>query len=271
MSQRRNSGLCYNCPAKYSREHMKECLGKGAYLLEVDGETTIQHDGDAIEDAPKISLNAITSIAAPMTMHLSVSIAGAATRDLVDSGLMHCLGLLPLPRSGLAIGVANSDRIPCAGLCPVVRFRIDEEEFYGGFFVVPLGGFVVVLGCQWLRTLGPILWGFDILSMSFWPIDHRVHWRGIDTPACAHILAIATGDLLKLLIAEFATIFAEPQGLPPPRRADRRIHLLPGTPPVAMRPYRYLQLLKDEIEKQCATMLQQGIILAVLVACTPRS
>jgi hypothetical protein len=29
---------------------------------------------------------------------------------------------------------------------------------------------------------------------------------------------------------------------------------------VAVRPYRYLQLLKDEIEKQCDDMLQQGII-----------
>jgi hypothetical protein len=65
---------------------------------------------------------------------------------------------------------------------------------------------------------------------------------------------------MQLLIAEFAAIFAEPKGLPPPRRADHRIHLLPGTPPVAVRPYRYPQLLKDEIEKQCADMLLQGII-----------
>ena len=41
---------------------------------------------------------------------------------------------------------------------------------------------------------------------------------------------------------------------------DHRIHLLPGTSPVAVRPYRYPQLLKDEIERQCADMLRQGII-----------
>jgi hypothetical protein len=38
------------------------------------------------------------------------------------------------------------------------------------------------------------------------------------------------------------------------------IHLLPGTAPVAVRPYRYPQLLKDEVERQCQDMLAQGII-----------
>src|SRR6185312_12436071 len=41
---------------------------------------------------------------------------------------------------------------------------------------------------------------------------------------------------------------------------DHCIHLLPGTSPVAVRPYRYAQLLKDEIEAQCKAMLVQGII-----------
>jgi hypothetical protein len=36
--------------------------------------------------------------------------------------------------------------------------------------------------------------------------------------------------------------------------------LIPGTTPVAVRPYRYPQLLKDEIERQCSDMLEQGVI-----------
>ena len=51
-------------------------------------------------------------------------------------------------------------------------------------------------------------------------------------------------------------------GLPPPRALDHRIHLLPNTPSIAVRPYRYAQLLKDEIEAQCQAMLEQGIIRA---------
>jgi hypothetical protein len=67
-------------------------------------------------------------------------------------------------------------------------------------------------------------------------------------------------ELLDTLLHSFEDVFAEPQGLPPARACDHRIHLLPNTPPVAVRPYRNPQLQKDELEKQCATMLQQGII-----------
>jgi hypothetical protein len=62
------------------------------------------------------------------------------------------------------------------------------------------------------------------------------------------------------LLQAYADIFAIPRGLPPQRRHDHRIHLLPGTAPVAVRPYRYPQLLKDEVERQCADMLALGII-----------
>lgn len=36
--------------------------------------------------------------------------------------------------------------------------------------------------------------------------------------------------------------------------------MLPGTSPVVVRPYRYPQLLQDEVERQCTEMLQQDII-----------
>jgi hypothetical protein len=36
--------------------------------------------------------------------------------------------------------------------------------------------------------------------------------------------------------------------------------VLPGLAPVAVRPYRYPQLQKDELEHQVAGMLAQGII-----------
>jgi hypothetical protein len=41
---------------------------------------------------------------------------------------------------------------------------------------------------------------------------------------------------------------------------DHCIHLLLGTDPIVVQPYRYPQLLKDEIEHQCSAMLAQGLI-----------
>jgi hypothetical protein len=67
-------------------------------------------------------------------------------------------------------------------------------------------------------------------------------------------------DLTEALLDSFTDIFTTPCGLPPPRRHDHRIRLLPGTAPVVVQPYCYPQLLKDEVERQCGEMLHQGII-----------
>jgi hypothetical protein len=55
-------------------------------------------------------------------------------------------------------------------------------------------------------------------------------------------------------------VFQEPQGLPPRRRLSHRIRLKPGTSVIAVRPYRYAHLQKDELERQCDEMLRTGVI-----------
>uniref|UniRef100_A0A0A9G8Q5 Uncharacterized protein n=1 Tax=Arundo donax TaxID=35708 RepID=A0A0A9G8Q5_ARUDO len=75
--------------------------------------------------------------------------------------------------------------------------------------------------------------------MAFWRKDHAVKWRGVGS---AHLLAATLGtgyDLMEALLKSYEDIFQEPSGVPPTRRHDHRIHLLPGTAPVAVQPYRY--------------------------------
>ncbi|KAK1646483.1 hypothetical protein QYE76_064288 [Lolium multiflorum] len=66
--------------------------------------------------------------------------------------------------------------------------------------------------------------------------------------------------LLDSLLAAFSDVFTEPQGLPPPRAHDHHIHLIPGTQPIVIQPYRYPAIQKDELERQCAEMLARGLI-----------
>jgi hypothetical protein len=148
------------------------------------------------------------------------------------------------------VGVANGDRVSSDGVCKQVSVTIGEERFFIDLYVLPLDDYELVLGCRWLKTLGPILWDFERHSMAFWRGAHRVKWRGLDAPTAPQCNAMERLDLMSLLLAEFSDLFAEPTGLPPQRHLDHRITLLPGTPPIAVRPYRYPHLLKDEIEKQ---------------------
>lgn len=97
--------------------------------------------------------------------------------------------------------------------------------------------------------------------MSFWHSDHRVEWSGLGSLGHhAHLHECEGKDLLDNLLATFADIFADPQGLPPQRAHDHHIHLLPRTPPVAVGPCRYPTIQKEELEHQCAEMLVRGLI-----------
>jgi len=66
--------------------------------------------------------------------------------------------------------------------------------------------------------------------------------------------------MLQAMLLEFTDIFAEPTGMPPLQTRDHSINLIPGSSPVAVRPYRYPATHKDELECQCAAMLAQGIV-----------
>jgi hypothetical protein len=84
----------------------------------------------------------------------------------VDSGSTHCfittniakrLELVWSSQQGLTFGVANGERVSCLGICPQAGITIDNEQFLIDFYVIALEGYDLVLGCNWLRQLGPIL------------------------------------------------------------------------------------------------------------------
>lgn len=125
----------------------------------------------------------------------------------------------------------------------------------------------MVLGIKYLRTLGPILWDFDDLRMVLCHQGRRILWKGIGSPqsdipptgrlhpikGCEHVL-------LNRLLNSFEDVFSTPSGLPPRLVCDHRIHLLPSTAPVAVRPYSYPHLHNDELENQCVVMIEQGVV-----------
>jgi hypothetical protein len=214
-------------------------------------------------------------------MQVRVRIGHHEFTALIDSGSTNnFIGQTAARRAGLHftdsrgayVTVANGDRVACRGLATDVAIRIGEEFFTISCYSIPLDCYDMILGTTWLRTLGPILWDFDDLCMAFNYGGRRVLWKGLgstrtDIPPTGRLHAAhlhhAKGseqDLLERLLLSYADVFEEPQGLPPARPCDHRIHLKPATEPVAVRPYRYPQLQKDELESQCATMLQQGVI-----------
>ena len=63
--------------------------------------------------------------------------------------------------------ISRGGPLPCKGNRHNVRMSIGYYDLLSDMFSLPLGGCDVVLGAQWLRTLGPILWYFAEICMQF--------------------------------------------------------------------------------------------------------
>lgn len=63
--------------------------------------------------------------------------------------------------------MASRELLPGRGKCRGIKLYLQGIPLKEDFYKLPLEGYEVVLGAQWLRTLGPILWDFSKLQMEF--------------------------------------------------------------------------------------------------------
>uniref|UniRef100_A0A0A9D2Y9 Reverse transcriptase domain-containing protein n=1 Tax=Arundo donax TaxID=35708 RepID=A0A0A9D2Y9_ARUDO len=269
MAERKRQGLCYNCDEKFVRGHRCAHL----FYIEYDDTTADEEDYSADADSqedPHISLYALAGVEVEDTVRLKIRIHGIDLVALVDSGSTHnfirddVAAHLHLPlhpvRDGLRVTVANGERLSSNGLCHDLKVLVGRELFLLDCHVLPVAGYDIILGTKWLRCLGPILWDFQKLTMGCYLHGRYVRWQGLPSLG-ARAYAIKQDDnMLEHLLDSFADLFGEPDGLPPPHTHDHQIRLEEGTGPVVVRPYRYPQLQKDELERQCDEMLRKGFI-----------
>jgi hypothetical protein len=118
---------------------------------------------DPEEDMPKISLAAITGIAQLQTLKLrghvkkenvTILIDTGSTHNFIDINVARRLNLFVYPTADIRVMVADGKRIDGVGKCHKVKLQIEDYELESGFYTVPLGGVDIVLGVQWLQTLG---------------------------------------------------------------------------------------------------------------------
>ena len=159
--------------------------------------------------SPLISLLAMVGVRSSETMQVRIQLGGASLLALLDSGSTHNFvseeaaartSLKLRPRGNMKVTVANGERVSCPGVYRAVSFSITGEPFSTDFFALPLAGYDVVLGTEWLASLGPILWDFSALTMSFWHRDHRVCWTGIAGGTGPSLRACSAADLLPALL-----------------------------------------------------------------------
>jgi hypothetical protein len=219
MADKRKKGECYFCSEKFTPDH--KCATKGIFLMELEDNDALS---DQVEDL-EISLHALIGLANPNTMQLMINIARTDLRALADSGSTHtfihdavalCLGLQVTMQPNLSVKVANGERLQSYGACKATNITIQGETFRQDCYTLPLEGFDIILGVQWLRSLGLIVWDFAALSMAFVRDGRSVHFIGCGGTPDALYSMQPMKNLLDTLHT-YADIFEEPSGLPSQR------------------------------------------------------
>lgn len=159
-------------------------------------------------------------------------------------------------------------------------------------FMLPMDGTDVVLGIQWLKTLGKITTDYSHLSMEFSCRDNIVSWTGeawiedislsakemrrlnqlqhrayfcrfqvvCETPSKQDSQEQELSSGTKELLKAHQSLLKEPSELPQLRIQDHRIHLAEQADPDNVRPYHYPQYQKSEMEILIKQLLNQGFI-----------
>jgi hypothetical protein len=183
-------GLCYNCDDKYFLGHkckeqnifmaisedISEEDVETPFVFESPETTDITSPSDPPKVEPVISLNALTGFSSPQTLKLIGYIKHRKVIILIDSVSTHnfihrCIAqethcYLHMVNN-FEIMIANGSSMKCGGRCENVYLQIGDYHLKSHMFAIDMGGCDIVLGADWLRTLGPILMDFNDLTMKF--------------------------------------------------------------------------------------------------------
>ena len=120
--------------------------------------------------SPAISCNALVGITNPQTLKIEGHINKKNVIVLIDSGsthnFIHCkvakelnCFLYPAPKSQVMIEIGGT--INCSGKCHNIKLTMGEYVLNIPMLSIPMGGDDVVLGVQWLQSLGTIVFNFQ--------------------------------------------------------------------------------------------------------------
>jgi hypothetical protein len=125
----------------------------------------MEEEEEESEDLPKISLHAITGRDALDTMKVYGQVGRSISLVLIDSGSTHnfmslalteVLGLILKKGETMKVIMASGEKIISPRECQPIAMELQGWKFHIELFVLPLEGYGIVLGAQWLRILGPI-------------------------------------------------------------------------------------------------------------------
>ena len=145
--------------------------------------------------------------------------------------------------------------IKCQLGCLRVRINLSGVEFLADLVVLKSKGIDVILGMDWLSRHNGLIGCTDKVVHLTNPEGVRVTCHTQESGSNPMVFSMEAKSLEEVLVVnEYPDVFPEElPGMPPDRDIEFVIDLVPGTAPIAKRPYRMaaseLAELKEQLEE----------------------
>jgi len=167
-------------------------------------------DPEPSPDPPnaQISIHSLMGHTTPQTLRVQGVIGKSpvvilvdieSTHNFVQDRVVKVLGLHVQAAHSFLVMVGNGEEIRCDSYCPNVGIKIDPHQFQVDLFVLPLSGADLVLGIQWLKSLGPVLTDYEFLTMKFMKDGKVVQLKGQTKP---NLLEATTAQFKRMATIE---------------------------------------------------------------------
>jgi hypothetical protein len=216
---------------------------------------------------------------------------GGATHNFIDLALMAKRGIPIEYFEGFSVVVVDGYNMTCTQRIPRLDVILGNYTLTDDFYVVELADTKVVLGVQWLYSLGKHSINYQAMELEFRATNgKKVVLRDMSNGSLRIVLAkrmegiFLHGDVacatkclitsqnpsdnnqqchvdIHELLRTHDRVFGEiPPGRSPDRGFEHTIELEEGAKPVITTPYRHPKKSKDEIEKAIKVLLEMGHI-----------
>ncbi|XP_047326494.1 uncharacterized protein LOC124930180 [Impatiens glandulifera] len=271
FDEKRRKGLCYKCDQKWEPNH--KCKTK-LFMISANEEEalpdvqlvqeTVVDDPSLLQpnsvEEPAISLHALTGSKNFQTLQIRGKIGSLPVVILIDTGITHNfinsrilrnIGHEAMKTQVLSVKVADGSTLFCSSICKNLKWSMEGKDYQADMKVLTMTGYDMVLGIEWLITLGTSAWNFEKLTFSFEMEGATITLQGIPqtqinlieghqlekllrkgslaamvqakTENEAQFFALITraqeevSEDLQGLLDDFSTLFQQPDGLPPTR------------------------------------------------------
>lgn len=195
---------------------------------------------------------------------VSILIVTGSDRDFLHPAIAEQLHIPLSPIRPFKVFVGNGAALLCTHMAKQTKVEVQGTEFLVDLHILPVHGPVIILGMDWLESLGKVTADFVGKTLEIKQGDKPITLQGILPPPrraslhslaswlpsqgdmeCYEIFMLAPGESgsapagkedfptdlptgVVAVLRQFEDVFGLPEGMPPPRAFDHRIHLLPS-------------------------------------------